>query len=113
MAEPMSNITSYCSEHAPKPDWRVQKFPGTMFVGKHVKIGFDVNRSEISKEHMWVLVERVDADEKMFGILANDSLYINDFQCGSPVVFYKTEIEAVLPSEWEGPLWKDYLGATK
>lgn len=103
MVEPLSNITSYCLEHAPRPDSKLQELPCVAFVDKHVKIGFEVNHSGVSKEHMWVLVGRVGVDEKMFGTLANDSIYIENFECGSPVTFDKTEIEAILPSEWEGP----------
>jgi hypothetical protein len=92
------NVSLVCAKHAPKPGGYEGAAPG-MFVGRAVKKRFE-SRNPVEGsdgfEHMWVMVERIDAGE-LVGTLANEPAYESAFRYGDEVRVRIVEIEAVHP----------------
>ena len=95
--EPRSNVSHVCDEHAPRPAPRYFDKPGAWFVGRIVKVGFDVQNPahpDITCEHMWVSVEGSHGD-LLRGRLDNDPFYATGLKDGDEVVFDRRLVEAV------------------
>jgi len=98
-SEPLSNVGSVCSEHAPKPG----KYAGQeakQFVGKIVKMGFKAFHPYTGRqtiEHMWVKVTRVDQNS-LVGKLDNEPILVTEpyVQLGDIITLTVDQIEDVV-----------------
>ncbi len=86
------NVGFVCPEHESKPGKYKGRKPKE-FIGKYVKLGFPIKGTN-SREHMWVLVEKVVKGE-LQGTLDNDPTSDVGYECGDGVGFKVEEIEDV------------------
>lgn len=91
--EPISNIGFVCPDHEPKPG-RYKGHDPKDFIGLAVKLGFPHSGGK-AKEHMWVIVTGLGKETQLEGILDNDPVLVEDYDCGDGVGFDVEEIEEV------------------
>lgn len=94
----MKNIRTVCSKHAPKPIGLDASIDPTSLIGRHVKIGIDVDRAKVvgeapDKEHIWIKINSVE-DKKLIGIIDNNPLYI-PYKLGEKISITIDQIEDI------------------
>jgi len=92
------NVVSVCSDCAPRAGQFTGQDP-TSFVGKLVKLAFKSVKPDgvATKEHMWVQVQTVVAEDWLRGKLLNTPYFQTGFEKGNQVGFQINEIEEVMP----------------
>jgi len=84
---------------APKPRPEFATLPPEFFIGRNVKLAFDVYDGDdrVTVEHMWVTVDNVIEGEHLSGLLASVPLYIDPdrLDLGDRVNFVQRDIEDV------------------
>jgi hypothetical protein len=90
-------------DQAPRPDPALAQRPAQSFLGSFVKLAFPCLQQPARKEHMWVEVFAILADDTLLGRLDNDPVHNVGAARGDTVPFTRDEIEAVFGEEPPAP----------
>lgn len=91
--EPLSNVAFGIQNVRVDPGARLRD-PQTL-IGCNVKKAFPIPGRPAAFEHMWVRVEGVRPDGKLYGVVNNDPVFALDYPDGTPVDFDVSEVELV------------------
>lgn len=72
-----------------------RKVTAQSFVGSCVKLAF---RDEQKVEHMWVRVQRMESPDRMYGILDNEPVLVENVEFGDQIEFSLEELEGCCPA---------------